>query len=444
MFQRSVACCPRRRRARPARRRRPGRHDHHRHLVSQGPDPGLQDSLREAEPGHQGRDPEQGHRPGNRLREGTAGRAASRHLLGQRTGRLRGDEARQAAGEGLRPGQQGRAGQDRQLRHQRSRRHVPRPGARWLRLDVEYALHEGQQGAESRGVGRPHQGRLLRPRGTQFALAIGHHAPDRRDHPAGRRMGQGLEPVAGNQRQQRPDHRAQLRRARRREQRAVRHWHRRRFLRPVIQVQRLSGGVRLPEGHRGGAGKHRAGQRRQERRGGAQVHLLQPVARRPGTAARPQGLAPAGVAGGNAGREGTRRLSEDLRDRQARQGSVRFRVVRIPLLPRLQPVRPDGDLPPQGTAGGDQGDTRCRSRTGEEAQCRRQRAGEAGPRPGLCADRQREPDQGSAVPRHLHEEQARCGREQAGDRAGGQLEHEGEIQLREGPRPRGKAAGMAR
>jgi phosphoglycerate transport regulatory protein PgtC len=65
------------------------------------------------------------------------------------------------------------------------------------------------------------------------------------------------------------DHRAQLRRARRREQRAVRHRPGDRLLRPGGQVLGLSGRVRLPRRHRRGAGQHRAGGRRQERRRGA-------------------------------------------------------------------------------------------------------------------------------------------------------------------------------
>ncbi len=53
-------------------------------------------------------------------------------------------------------------------------------------------------------VGRPDQAGVLRPRGDERALALGHHPPDRRDDAAGRRLGQGLDPAAADRRQLAP------------------------------------------------------------------------------------------------------------------------------------------------------------------------------------------------------------------------------------------------
>ena len=76
---------------------------------------------------------------------------------------------------------------------------------------------QAQQAAGAEGVGRPDEAGLLRPRRDLGAVALGHDAPDLRDHPAGRRLGQGLEPDPADRRQLRRGHRAQLRRARRRQ-----------------------------------------------------------------------------------------------------------------------------------------------------------------------------------------------------------------------------------
>jgi phosphoglycerate transport regulatory protein PgtC len=127
-------------------------------------------------------------------------------------------------------------------------------------------------------MGRPDEAGVLRPCGDELAVAVGHHAPDGRNHAAGRRLGQGLEPAAADRRQLRRHHRAQLRRARRREQRPVRHRPGDRLLRPGGQVQRLSGGVRLPRRDRRGAGQHRPGGRGQEPGRGQDLHPLHGVA----------------------------------------------------------------------------------------------------------------------------------------------------------------------
>ena len=102
-------------------------------------------------------------------------------------------------------------------------------------------------------------------------VALRHHAPHGRDDPAGRRLEQGLGAAAGDLRQQRGDHRALLRRARRRVQRPVRHRPRDRLLRPRGEELRHAGGVRLSVGDGDRARQHRAGGRRQ-------------VARRPASA----------------------------------------------------------------------------------------------------------------------------------------------------------------
>ena len=91
-------------------------------------------------PERQGRDPQQGHRGGHRVRARAAGRQPAGNLLGVGAGRVRSAVLGEAAAEDGRADPR-HAGQDRQLSDQRSRRPVPRPGARRLRHDVEHALH---------------------------------------------------------------------------------------------------------------------------------------------------------------------------------------------------------------------------------------------------------------------------------------------------------------
>ena len=219
-------------------------------------------------------------------------------------------------------------------------------------------------------MGRPDQGGLLRPRRAQLALALRHHSPDGGDHPAGRGLGQGLEPAAGDRRQQRPDHRAQLRRARRRQQRPVRHRHGRstssafvgkysgfpvEFVYPTVTAV-VPANIGLVSRR----------QERRRKRASSSPSACREQARsccstrrsRACRCCRPRRCGAKVPAG----------LSEDLRDRQARQGAVRFGPVGVALLPRLEPVRPDHHLPPQGAAGGHQGDPRRRGRAGEEAE----------------------------------------------------------------------------
>ena len=108
--------------------------------------------------------------------------------------------------------------------------------------------------------------RLLRPRLDLRAVALRHHAPHRRDHPAGRRLGQGLGHRSRDRRQLRRDHRALVRRARRRQHRPGRLRHRDRLLRPRREGLGLSGRVRLSVGDHDRAGQHRHRRQREERR----------------------------------------------------------------------------------------------------------------------------------------------------------------------------------
>ena len=192
-----------------------------RDLVSEGTDRSLQEGVRSEESRHQGRDPQQADPRGRLLHPRSAGQQQARRVLGFGARRIRGAVRRKAARQN-RVARQGSAGEDRQLPDQRSEGLLPRPGARRLRHHVEHALPEGEQAARAQGVGRSGQAGLFQPRRHFVAVALGHHAPDGRDHPARRRLGQRLAPDADDRRQLRRDHRAQLRRARRRQQRPVR------------------------------------------------------------------------------------------------------------------------------------------------------------------------------------------------------------------------------
>ena len=88
---------------------------------------------------------------------------------------------------------------------------------------------------------------------------------------------------------------------------------------------------------------------------GAQaLHAVHAFRGRPAAAARPEDLAPAGAAGDL--RQGARGLSESVQRHDPGQGQFRLRPVRVALLRGLVAVRPGHHLPPQGAAGGDQGD----------------------------------------------------------------------------------------
>jgi ABC-type maltose transport system permease subunit len=94
---------------------------------------------------------------------------------------------------------------------------------------------QAHKAADAQGVGRPDEAGLLRPPRDLGAVALGHDPPHLRDHPAGRGLGQRLEPDPADRRQLRRGHRAQLRRARRRAERPVRHRPGDRLLRPRRQ-----------------------------------------------------------------------------------------------------------------------------------------------------------------------------------------------------------------
>ena len=317
---RPVGC--RRIRRRPERERR---HRHGHHLLSQGADHGLQEGLRGRQPRHHHRDPEQEHHGRRGLHPRAARGPAPRRDVGQRARRLRGAGQLQAAAKRARGGQQKRAGQDRQLSAERPQGHVLRPGAGRLRDRVEHALPQGQQAGRAQGVDRPGAARILRPHRHLLALALGHDAAHGGDHLAGRRLGQGLVAALADHGQRRRRHRPQLCRARRREQRPVRHRHRDRLSGAGGQVLGLSGGLHLPQHDGGGAGQHRAGGRRQERGRGQDLHGLHHVGAGPAVAVRAQDRAPAHPALQRA--EAARGLPGAAGHRQARQGAVQHRVV---------------------------------------------------------------------------------------------------------------------
>ena len=131
--------------------------------------------------------------------------------------------------------------QDRQLSDQRSRGLLLRPGARRLRHHVEHALHAGATSCR-----RPRNGPTSRSRSiSATSPSRRRRAPAPRTSPsrpscrakAGTRAGT---QILRDRRQLRGGHRAQLRRARRREQRPVRHRPRDRLLRPRRQGLRAS------------------------------------------------------------------------------------------------------------------------------------------------------------------------------------------------------------
>ena len=214
---------------------------------------------------------------------------------------------------------------------------------------------QAQQAAGAEGMGRPREAGLLRPRRDLVAFALGHDPPHLRDHPAGRRLGQGLEPDPADRRQLRRDHRAQLRRARRRAERPVRHRPGDRLLRPRREGLGLPGRVRLPERDRDRAGQHRRwspARRAPKARKrfmqftlseeGQQLLLDPKISRLPVLPAT-YAKAPAGYPNPFGGTiQAKVNFDSDLSE-------SRYYVV-------LVAVRPGHHLPPQGAAGGDQGD----------------------------------------------------------------------------------------
>ena len=183
-------------------------------------------------PGRQARDPEQEHRRRHRLRARAAGGQPARGVLGLGAGRLRGARRRRSCCRRSTRGNPAIPAKIGNYPINDPRGLLLGPGARRLRHHVEHALPRGQQAARAEGMGRSRQAGLLRPRRDLEPVALGHHAPHRRDHPAGRRLGRRAGRRCCDLRQLRGDHRAQLRRARRRVQRPVRHRPGDRLLRP--------------------------------------------------------------------------------------------------------------------------------------------------------------------------------------------------------------------
>ena len=96
---------------------------------------------------------------------------------------------------------------------------------------------------------------------------------------------------------------------------------------------------------------------REECRGGQALPAIHALRGRAAAAPRSEDLAAAGAAGHV--REGARGLSESVRRHDPGQGELRLRPVRVALLRGLLALRPGHHLPPQGAAGGDQGDPGC-------------------------------------------------------------------------------------
>ena len=184
---------------------------------------------------------------------------------------------------------------------------------------------------------------------SPVAVALRHHAPHRRDHPAGRRLEEGLGAAAGDLRQLRGDHRALLRRARRRVQRPVRRRPRDRLLRPRGEELRLPGGVRLSDRDRDRARQHRAGRGAKNRRGRQALHPVHALARRASSAARSEESAACRCC-----RRSTPRRPPAIRIRSA--GSIQAKVNFDTDLSESRyyvvvvAVRPDDHVPAQGAA----------------------------------------------------------------------------------------------
>ena len=98
----------------------------------------------------------------------------------------------------------------------------------------------------------------------------------------------------------------------------------------------------------------------------------------PGTAARPEDLAPARAGLRELRQQDPGRLPGSAGDREARQGELQRRPVGGPLRARALAVRPDHHVPPEGTAGGHEGDPRSGGEAGRQAERAGRRPAEAG------------------------------------------------------------------
>ena len=216
-------------------------------------------------------------------------------------------------------------------------------------------------------MGRPHEAGLLQPRGSLVTFALGHHAPHGRDDSAGGRLEQRVVADAADRGQQRCDHRAQLRRARRREQRTVRDRSGDRLLRTLRESVRLPGRLRLSLGDGDRSREHRPDRECEERGNRQEVHRVHPLAGRSGAVARsedpPASGAPVRVL------ESTQGLSESVLGQDQSQGQFRFGRLRSALLRGERDLRPDHHLPPQRPGRCDEGDTRrdCEARGQEQS-----------------------------------------------------------------------------
>ena len=253
------ACC------RPHLRfqQRPRRHRHGHHLLPEGADRGLQGRLREGQPGHQARDPQQEHGRGHRLRARDCRRASGPRCSGP----ARRMPSRCSSATSLLE-----AGSD-----------VDNPAV--PAKIGNYPINDPQGfylGQALAGYGIMYNTRYLQanklaaPQEWDDLLKpawFGHVAmtsPSRSGTMhltvetilQGEGWDKGWGTDAADGRQQRADHRAQLRRAGRRQQRPVRRRPGHRLLRPRRQVLGLPGRVRLSGDDLDRAGEHRADRRR--------------------------------------------------------------------------------------------------------------------------------------------------------------------------------------
>ncbi len=197
-------------------------------------------------PGHQGRGAEPQHRRGRHLHPRDRVEPAGHHV-GVGAGRLRGAEEGQAAAEV--PARRQRASPARSAPIRSTIRTASIVGF----AASGYGIMYNTRYLKANNLPAPKEwddlkkADLFRPCRNFGAVALRHHASDRRDHPAGRRLGQRLGDAARDRRQSRAGVRPLVRRARCGQQRPVRRRHRHRLLRPVRQGVRLPGRVRLSD-----------------------------------------------------------------------------------------------------------------------------------------------------------------------------------------------------
>ena len=173
---------------------RRSRHGDRHHVVSEGADRGLQDGVREGQSGHQARDPEQEHGCRHRLRARNRAGTAPEIFWASAPDAfevLKRDKLLVAAAD---VDNKAIPAQDRQLSDQRSQ------GFYNGQALAGYGIMYNTRYLKANKLPAPKEWadllkpRVVRPRRDDRAVALGHDAPDGRDDPAGRRLGQGLGP----------------------------------------------------------------------------------------------------------------------------------------------------------------------------------------------------------------------------------------------------------